>query len=88
MHIKQLFMPMSDFKHKCEMMVVSKLPSLDMNPIEVVVVSDFLSPGLGDLGILPLMAAVVVGMGVVVDSGEVLEDLGVDHDLLIGHFGY
>lgn len=86
MHIKQLLMSMSDFKDKGEMMVVSELSSLDMDPIEVVVVSNFLSPGLSDLGVFPLVAAVVVVVGVVVDSGEVLKDLSVDYDLLVGHF--
>lgn len=78
-------MSIHDLKDQSEVVMVSHLSSLDMHPVKVIVVTDFLSPGLGDLGVFPLVAASVVSVGVVVDFGKVFQDEGVDHDLFVCH---
>lgn len=79
----EFFLSVSDFEDKGEVVMVSEISGFDMNPIQEVVVSDFLSPDLGNLRVLPLVACVVVG--VVVDLTEVFQDEIVNSNLFVTH---
>jgi hypothetical protein len=92
MHMKQFFMSMIYFEDKGIVVMVSKMSGLDMDPIEIVVMANFLSPGLSDMGVFPFVALMVmvvmmVRMGMLVDSGKVLKDHMVDGDFFVCHLG-
>lgn len=67
-------------------MVVSDMACFNMDPIEVITMSDFLSPHSCDLRVVPLAAVSVVFVSVVLDSGEVFQGEFVDLAFLITHF--
>ena len=84
-HLEELFISVSDFEDKGEMVVVSEVSGFNMNPIQVVVVTDFFPPGLSDLGIFPLVASMMMLMGVVMDSGKVFQHKLVNDNFFVTH---
>jgi len=74
---------MSDFENKGEMVMFSQMTSFDMNPIQVIMMSNFFSPNLSDLRVLPSVTSFVVSM--MVNFTKVFQNKIVNNNFFVSH---
>lgn len=83
MDFNKVFLMMSDFKDKGEVMMISQMASFNMNPIEVIVMSNLFSPNLSDLRVLPFMTSSMVS--VVVNFTKMFQNEVVNNNFFVSH---
>lgn len=70
--------------HNCEVMVVAQVAGLDVYPIKPFMVTSFITPGLFNMGVLPLSSQSLMAM--MVDSAKVIVEGGINNYDFVTHF--
>lgn len=83
MNLDKMFVVTSDFKDEGKVVMVAQMSSFDMNPIKVVMVTNFFPPDLSDVWVFPFVASSVVS--VMVDFTEMFKNKFVDNNFFVTH---
>ena len=83
MNVDQFLLVVSDFVNNGEMVVISQVSCLYVNPIKPIMVTDFLSECFLNVGVLKLSSKSLVNVGC--DKSPVFLDGNINFNLLVSH---
>ena len=86
MNVKKLFESVSDFVHDGPVVVVSEVSGFDVDAVEPIIMSDFVSPDFLDMRVLEFGLNVRVNLDVLFDQDPVLVMWSRELNNFVSHF--